>query len=128
MRGADVGAGTTIAGSALCGASGSGTPSAPAGIALEASRIAGEKAIQPDDVTRMDISRSGKDRIVGTFKLCINAEGAIQSVTMMKSTGFSPYDTKIQGTIRSSWRYRPFNVNGKAVPVCTAVTFIYSMH
>ncbi|HEY1547704.1 MAG TPA: hypothetical protein VGG28_07790 [Kofleriaceae bacterium] len=96
--------------------------------ALEASRIAGEKAIQPDDVTRMDISRSGKDRIVGTFKLCINAEGAIQNVTMMKSTGFGAYDSKIQGTIRSSWRYRPFNVNGKAVPVCTAVTFIYSMH
>ena len=29
-------------------------------------------------------------------------------------------------TIHGEWRYRPYNVNGKAVPVCTAVTFIYS--
>jgi hypothetical protein len=96
--------------------------------ALEASRIAGEKLISPDDVTKTEINRSGKDRVVGTFKLCITVDGAIQNVTMMKSTGFATYDTKIQGTIRSSWRYRPFNVNGKAVPVCTAVTFIYSQH
>jgi hypothetical protein len=25
-----------------------------------------------------------------------------------------------------NWRYKPYLVNGKAVPVCTAVTFIYS--
>jgi hypothetical protein len=26
----------------------------------------------------------------------------------------------------NAWKYRPFMVNGKAVPVCTAVTFIYT--
>jgi hypothetical protein len=25
-----------------------------------------------------------------------------------------------------TWTYRPFLVNGKPAPVCTAVTFIYS--
>ena len=94
--------------------------------ALEASRIAGEKIITPDDVTKTEIQRSGKDRIVGSFKLCITVDGAISNVTMVKSTGFGSYDQKITGKIRGEWRYRPFNVNGKAVPVCTAVTFIYS--
>ena len=47
---------------------------------------------------------------------------------MLKSTGFSAYDQTIQSTIRGTWRYRPFLVNGKAAPVCTAVTFIYSQH
>jgi hypothetical protein len=25
------------------------------------------------------------------------------------------------------WKYRPFKVDGTPVPVCTSVTFIYSM-
>jgi hypothetical protein len=93
---------------------------------LEGSRTAGDKNIVPDDVTKTEISRSGKDRIIGSFKLCLTVGGEIQSVNMLKSTGFGSYDQKILSTIRGSWRYKPYNVNGKAVPVCTAVTFIYS--
>ncbi len=37
---------------------------------LEGSRIAGESQIIPDDNTKTEISRSGKDRVVGTFGLC----------------------------------------------------------
>jgi len=94
--------------------------------ALDANRIAGEKNIVPDDVTKTEISRSGKDKLVGSFKLCITAEGNINTVAQLKSTGFAAYDQKIQNTIRSEWRYRPFVVNGKPAAVCTAVTFIYS--
>ncbi len=104
-------------------------PAAPTNVAptmLEGSRIAGEKMISPDDVTKTEISRSGKDKIVGSFKLCIDLNGGVSSVTMLKSTGFGAYDQKIQGKMRGEWRYRPYAVNGKAVPVCTAVTFIYS--
>ena len=92
---------------------------------LEGSRIAGEKNITPDDVTKTEIQRSGKDRLIGSFKLCITVGGEISNVNMLKSTGFPAYDQKIQGKIRGEWRYRPFMVNGKAAPVCTAVTFIY---
>jgi protein TonB len=94
--------------------------------ALDANRIAGEKNIVPDDVTKTEISRSGKDKLVGSFKLCITAEGNINTVAQLKSTGFPAYDQKIQNTIRGEWRYRPFVVNGKPAAVCTAVTFIYS--
>ena len=41
---------------------------------LEGSRIAGEKMISPDDVTKTEIQRSGKDRIIGSFKLCLTVE------------------------------------------------------
>jgi len=92
--------------------------------ALEASRIAGEKLIAPDDVTKTEIARSGKTKIVASVKLCINVNGGIDSMRILKSTGFPAYDQKIQREMQK-WRYRPFQVNGKAAPVCTAVTFIY---
>jgi len=94
--------------------------------ALDALRIAGDKNILPEDVTKTEISRSGKDRLVGTFKLCLTLEGNISAVNLLKSTGFPAYDSKIQSKIRGEWRYRPFMVNGKPTPVCTAVTFIYN--
>jgi len=93
---------------------------------LEGSRVAGDKMIVPDDVTKTEIQRSGKDKIIGSFKLCINAGGAVTSVKMLKSTGFPAYDGKIQSKMNGEWKYRPYAVNGRAVPVCTAVTFIYS--
>jgi hypothetical protein len=94
--------------------------------ALDANRIAGDKEIAPDNVTKAEIGRSGKEKLVGAYKLCITAEGTVSSVSQLTSTGFPAYDSKIQSTIRSQWRYRPFMVNGKATPVCTAVRFIYS--
>ena len=96
--------------------------------ALDANRISGEKNIVPDDVTKTEISRSGKDKLIGSYKLCITVDGNIASVTQLKSTTFPAYDQKIINTIRGEWRYRPFMVNNKAAPVCTAVTFIYSQH
>jgi hypothetical protein len=46
-------------------------------------------------------------------------------IKKLKGTGFANYDTIIE-TGMARWRYKPYQVNGKAVPVCTAVTFIYS--
>ena len=94
---------------------------------LEGQRIAGTKLIQPDDVTKLQIQQSGKDRIVGSYKLCLSVSGVPSAIAMLKSTGFPAYDAKIQAEMRN-WRYKPYMVNGRAVPVCTAVTFIYSQH
>jgi protein TonB len=106
-------------------------PAPPSNVApqmLEGSRIAGEKQIRPDEVTQTEIMRSGKDKVIGSFKLCLTVDGSIGNVTMLRSTGFAAYDNKIQTKMRSEWRYRPYMVNGRAVPVCTAVNFIYAMH
>ena len=92
---------------------------------LEGQRIAGERNIVPDDVTKVEIQRSGKTKIIGAFKLCVDANGVVTSVDQLKSTGFSAYDAKIK-TAMHAWRYRPYRINGKDAAVCTAVTFIYS--
>jgi hypothetical protein len=92
---------------------------------LEGSRISGEKMIVPDDVTKTEIQRSGKEKLVGSYKLCIDTSGVPSSVKQLKSTGFAAYDTKII-TKMKAWRYKPYTVDGKTVPVCTAVTFVYT--
>ena len=94
--------------------------------ALEALRIAGDKVIEPDDATKKQIAADGRDKFVGAFKLCNALDGAISSVVVLKSTGFPAYDHKILTTIRDTWKYQPFLIDGKPAPVCTAVTFIYS--
>jgi len=92
--------------------------------ALEAQRIAGDKDIRPDDVTKTEIQRSGKTRVVVPVKLCVSEGGAVKSVNILRPSGFNAYDAKIKREMQG-WRYRPFMVNGKAAPVCTAVTLIY---
>jgi periplasmic protein TonB len=93
--------------------------------AIEASRIAGEKQIPPDDNTKTQISRSGSNKVVTTVKMCLSAGGNVEKLSMIKSSGYPEYDSKIKDGMRQ-WRYRPFQVNGKAVPVCTSITFIYT--
>ncbi|HMG54674.1 MAG TPA: hypothetical protein VK601_14355, partial [Kofleriaceae bacterium] len=94
--------------------------------ALEANRIAGNKLIAPDGLTQDAINRAGTDALVSTYKICVTADGAVSLVAQMKSSGFPVYDEKIRSTIRAEWRYRPYLVNGKPTPVCTALRFVYS--
>jgi serine/threonine protein kinase len=92
---------------------------------LDANRTAGDKEVVPDETTQSEIGRSGADTIGGTFKICLTEDGSISAVTLLKTTGFPSYDTKIQNTIRKTWRYRPILMSGKPTPVCTAVRFVY---
>ncbi|HEX7843186.1 MAG TPA: hypothetical protein VF469_37200 [Kofleriaceae bacterium] len=108
-------------------ANGSLVPQNVAPPALESHRIVGEKNIVPDDQTKNLISALGRNKLVGSFKLCITTEGQVASVVMLKSTGFSSYDQKIEREIHR-WLYSPFVFDGRPTPVCTAVTFIYSQY
>lgn len=118
----------------VLGASGTGAPpppppppAAPKIVlqhVLEQSRIFGEKRIVPAEATKLRIKRDDNSQVIVSMKMCIRANGTVSRVTTMKSSGYTSYDAKIRGKMRQ-WRYRPFRVNGKAVPVCTSVTFIY---
>lgn len=102
-------------------------PAAPANVvptALEQQRIAGNRQILPDNLTKQEIARSGRNELIGVYKVCITEAGSIANVVQLKSTGFPAYDLQIQREI-SDWRYRPFLVNGRPTPVCTAVRFVY---
>lgn len=87
----------------------------------------GMREILPDATTRAEIARSGKDRLVGSFKVCISADGKITAVNQLKSTGFPAYDQAIVSEVRASWSFRPFMVNGQPAPVCAAETFIFKV-
>lgn len=101
---------------------------APANVAptaLESLRVTGEKNLLPDDMTKIELQQSGRTKIVAALKLCIDVEGSVARVQVLKSSGFPAYDALLETTVRDTWRYRPFLINGQAVPVCTAVTWIY---
>jgi hypothetical protein len=95
--------------------------------ALEKLRISGVKQIEPDLETKAQISADHRDRVVASLKLCVAVDGIVSAVSLLKSSQYDAYDAKLAADIKN-WKYKPFLVNGKAVPVCTAVTFIYSQH
>ncbi len=92
---------------------------------MEGKRIAGSKMIVPDDETKSQIAQLRVRKITGTFRLCLDEAGRVESVLPMTSTGFPAYDRNILAGI-ALWRYSSYTVDGEPVPVCTAVTFIYS--
>jgi TonB family protein len=65
--------------------------------------------------------------VIASAKICLDTQGNVRNVVLVKSSGFPEYDDKIR-TQMNSWRYRPYTVNGSAVAACTAVTFIYQQH
>jgi hypothetical protein len=91
----------------------------------EGKRIRGEKGIAPDDATKRAIHAAGLSRLIGSFRVCIDDAGLVESVLPLRSTGFASYDRSILAGIQQ-WVYSPYSVDGQAVPVCTNVTFIYS--
>ena len=103
------------------------TPLNVAPAMLDNNRIGGgSKTILPDDETRAEIRGSGKSKVIGSYKLCISVDGEVATVSQLKSTGFSAYDGKIIRELEG-WRYLPYIYNGDPVPVCTAVTILYTV-
>ena len=86
---------------------------------LMSQHIAGDKHIEPDDVTKTEIMRSGKERLVTIIDLCIDNEGRPSALGMSKSSGFPAFDAKLQREMRD-WRFKPF-----ASAVCAPITFMY---
>ncbi len=89
-------------------------------------RVAGEAQIFPPDAVRNAIYRDGREQVSGTFKVCVGADGAIDSVKMLKGTGYAGYDDALIDGMRG-WRYRPYRVDGTAVPMCFVQVWRYRM-
>src|SRR5262249_54286694 len=78
---------------------------------LDAHRIRGTKSIMPDDEDKSAIAASGKDRVISSFKLCVDEGGNVVQVTLLKSCGFPGYDRKILSEL-AGWQYSPFEFDG----------------
>lgn len=93
--------------------------------AFRANRVAGNEQIQPDDITKLEVSRAGKTRLAMSVKVCVGSAGDVTAATQIGSgTGFAAYDAKIVRAV-SAWRYNPFVINGRATPACSVVQFVY---
>lgn len=93
---------------------------------LEHERVAGDRVVVPDDGEMTRVRDEKQSRVVGVFQLCLDEGGRHESAAVVKSTGLPRYDAKIVKAL-TKWRYRPHLADGVPVPVCTAITFIYSL-
>jgi hypothetical protein len=92
---------------------------------LMGKRTKGVMNISPDDDDKTRIHQAGSPMVIGSFRVCLDDAGLVESVLPLKSTGLAGYDAKIISVVQQ-WKYRPYMVNDEPVPVCTAVTFIYT--
>ena len=100
-------------------------PVAVTPLTLDPLRLTGEKNILPDAITMEALALTGEP-VMGSFRFCLDTTGHVASVVRLRSTRFDSYDATIERTIQKTWTYRPYVVNGVAVPACTNVTFIYT--
>ena len=91
---------------------------------LETLRVAGSQLLPATPAQRKAMVAAGKTRVIPSFKVCVDVRGKVSSITLLKTSGFPAYDALLTAGIRR-WGYRPYRINGAAIPVCTAVTFIY---
>lgn len=92
---------------------------------IEGSRIAGNPRIPPPPRVHAAMVEKGQTEVRGSVKMCLDRGGAVHSLRVLGSTGYSLYDELLTSRMQS-WRYRPYQLaDGTAVPVCTSVTFIY---
>lgn len=87
-------------------------------------RVAGNPQIQPPTPTQSAMRRLHQTRIVAVVKMCLDRDGKVSQQRIVKSSEYKEYDAKLLSNIRR-WKYQPYRANGRAVPICTHVTFIY---
>jgi len=104
-------------------------PPAPRTVApqvLKGLRTSGETAIYPPNDVLQQMHRSGDLKTRASIKVCIGADGAVAQVGILQSTRYPAYDEALLAGARR-WVYRPYTVNGRAMPACSVVTFQYQM-
>jgi hypothetical protein len=94
---------------------------------LEGHRTTGSVAIYPGDNVKAFLKQQQIGRVVAMFELCIDETGTPRKIEILKSSCMKEYDDLITTTM-SAWRYSPYQVDGEAVPICTAVNFIYNQN
>jgi protein TonB len=89
-------------------------------------RISGNDQIHAPDTVRTQMMREGRDTVRASVKLCLAADGSIERLKLLSSTGYPAYDELLLSEMRT-WRYRPYQSHGTKSAVCSAVAFVYRM-
>jgi len=91
-------------------------------------RTAGEPAIPPS--SELVAAASGKPIAAAIIRLCLTADGKVDTTSVAKSSGVTAYDEQLQATIQATWAFVPPPPGsqappaGKRQPVCTSATFV----
>jgi hypothetical protein len=93
---------------------------------LKGLRLSGETQIQPPPTVRTAMVRDGAAKVVATARVCVGTGGEVYDVRFLKPSGYAGYDAELDDGLRH-WRYRAYEVDGRKVPVCGVVTFVYSI-
>jgi hypothetical protein len=93
---------------------------------LKPQRIGGTTHLVPDEATRQAMAARHVATITATWKLCLDTAGKVTAVTKLKGSGFASYDRALEAAVRH-WVYAPYEIDGRAVSVCTAATFVYRL-
>jgi TonB family protein len=87
-------------------------------------RLTGSPSILPsDDVQK---AAGGKPMAVAIVRVCLTAEGKVETAKIVKTSGVAAYDEQLQRTIEDTWTFEPVEPSGhdgKPIPVCAAATF-----
>jgi TonB family protein len=89
-------------------------------------RTSGETQIHPPDPVKTAMLRDGRPSVVATIRVCVGTDGTVSSLKFLKSSGYAGYDAALDDGLRR-WRYRAYVIDGRKVPVCGVVTFIYAI-
>jgi hypothetical protein len=93
---------------------------------LRGNRIRGHDKIAPPEQVLVAMVHAGETELEAVIKLCINAKGRVRDLSFVKSSGYAEYDDRFVSEMQG-WVYRPYTLDGKALPVCTAVHFKFRM-
>jgi protein TonB len=93
---------------------------------LKGLRTSGETAIHPPRDVFNQMFRDRNHKTSAILKVCISTTGSISLVAVHKSTGYATYDDALVSAARR-WTYKPYTADGKPMPVCSVVTFLYQM-
>ncbi len=96
----------------------------PATVLSELKRVAGDAQILPPTSAQHAMSRANQNRAVAVIKMCLDRQGRVDRVRIVKSSDYADYDAKLLSNMRR-WRYQPYRAGGTAIRICTHVTFIY---
>ena len=71
------------------------------------------------------MERDEKRSATAVVKVCVSEAGAVSSSTIIKPSGYPAFDARVASSVRT-WRYKPYAVDGKTVPVCSAVAVTFT--
>jgi TonB family protein len=84
-------------------------------------RLTGAPSIPPS--AEALTAASGKPIAEAIVRVCLTADGKVDSARPVKSSGVAAYDEQLQATIQATWAFAP-PLDDRPAPVCTLVSFL----